>query len=54
MTMRLAISVNTAEAEDGYDENELPTFSDHVEAIEELLRMGHYNVDYVDEAHDGE
>lgn len=52
--MRLAVFVDTSEADDGYDENEIPTFSDHVEAISELLRERHYNVDYVDEARDGE
>lgn len=52
--MRLAVFVDTAEADQGYEDDELPTFAEHVENIEELLRSGYYSVDYVDEVIDGE
>lgn len=52
--MRLVVCVETAGAEDGYDEDKTPTFSEHADEIAELLRMGNYGVEYVDEARDGE
>lgn len=52
--MRIMVCINTAEAEDGYEEENVPTFADHKYEIEELLRQGHYNVEYVDESRDGE
>lgn len=52
--MRLMVCVDTAGAEDGYEEDELPTYDEHVDNISELLRSGYYQVEYVDEARDGE
>lgn len=52
--MRLMVCVETGEADQGYDEGEEPTFAEHVDNIKELLRSGYYEVEYVDEARDGE
>jgi hypothetical protein len=52
--MRLAVFVETGEAEQGYEEGDEPTFDEHVDNIKELLRSGYYEVEYVDEARDGE
>lgn len=52
--MRLAVFVDTEAAEDGYEEDERPSFAEHVDEIKELLRMGNYEVAFVDEAKDGE
>lgn len=52
--MRLAVFVDTEEAEQGYEEGEEPSFDEHVDNITELLRSGYYSVAFVDEARDGE
>jgi hypothetical protein len=52
--MRLAVFLETGEADQGYEEGEEPTFEQHCENIRELLRSGYYEVDYIDEARDGE
>jgi hypothetical protein len=52
--MRLMVCVETAGAEDGYDEDEIPPFAEHVDNIKELLRSGYYTVEYVDECRDNE
>jgi hypothetical protein len=52
--MRLAVFVDTGEADQGYEEGEEPTFEEHVDNIKELLRSGYYEVAFVDEARDGD
>jgi len=50
--MRLAVFVETDSADDGRDEPQ--SFQEHEYNIREALRDAHYEVDYVDEARDGE
>lgn len=50
--MRLIVCINTAGAEDGYEEDSRPSYQDHVYEIGELLRMGHYDFEYIVEARD--
>lgn len=42
--MIIKILVDTSEAEDGYEEEDIPDFAQHKDDIEELLRSGYYNV----------
>lgn len=52
--MRLMVCVNTGEADQGYDDGEAPSFSEHMDNIHELLRSGYYNVEYIEECRDNE
>jgi hypothetical protein len=45
--MRIAVIVETGEADQGYEEGEEPTFEQHEDDIKELLRSGYYNVERV-------
>lgn len=45
--MRIALIVETGEADQGYDEDEESTFEQHKDDIEELLRSGYYQVERI-------
>jgi hypothetical protein len=42
--MKIVVEIDTCAAEDGYEEDEIPSYAQHIEDIGELLRSGYYSI----------